>query len=112
MKRAYVAGPMTGLPGWNYDAFNRAAAALRSHGLHVENPAENQPPPCGTWEGYMRIALTQLLTCDVIVLLPGGERSRGANLEARVAGELGITRRYYHDLLRELVREKAQGVDA
>lgn len=41
MKRIYIAGPMSGLPEFNYPAFNRAAAVLRAQGHHVENPAEN-----------------------------------------------------------------------
>ena len=45
MTRVYIAGPMTGLPDFNYPAFNAAAAKLRALGLEVLNPAENPPPP-------------------------------------------------------------------
>lgn len=81
MKRIYIAGPMTGLPEFNYPAFHAAAQRLREMGFHVENPAENPEPPCGSWKGYMRMALRQLLTCDAVVLLDSWEKSRGARIE-------------------------------
>lgn len=90
MKRVYVAGPMSGLPDFNYPAFHAAAARLRATGVHVENPAENPVPECGSWEGYIRLALAQLITCDAIALLPGWAGSRGARLELHIASELGM----------------------
>lgn len=92
MIRVYIAGGMSGLPENNYPAFNAAAAKLRAHGYEVENPAENQAPPCGSWEAYMRMALRQLLSCDAIALLPGWEKSRGATIEARLAADLRLRR--------------------
>lgn len=88
MKRAYLAGPMSGRSDLNYPAFNAEAARLRAMGWHIENPAENPEPPCKSWEGYMRLALAQLLTCDTIVLLPGWATSRGATIEHRTATDL------------------------
>jgi Domain of unknown function (DUF4406) len=90
MTRIYIAGPMTGHPYFNYPAFNREADRLRALGYQVENPAENPEPPCKTWTGYMRMALAQLVKCDAIVLLPKWEMSRGALLEHKVAGSLGL----------------------
>ena len=49
MTRIYLAGPMSGLPELNYPAFHAKAAELRAAGHHVENPAENPAPPCGSW---------------------------------------------------------------
>lgn len=92
--RVYLAGPMTGLKDSNYPAFDRAAASLRASGYVVENPAENSPPPCNSWPGWMRKALAQLVTCDQIALPPGWERSRGATIEARLAADLGMRRIY------------------
>ena len=91
-RRIYVAGPMTGYLDYNYPAFNAAAVALRSLGHHVENPAENEHLNDGTWgwSDYLRRALTQLLTCDAIVLLPGWEQSKGAQIESDLAETLGI----------------------
>ena len=90
VERVYVCGPMTGLPEYNYPAFHSAAHELRARGFDVNNPAENEPPECGTWEGYLRIALAQVVSCDGLVLLPGWESSRGARLEHFVAIELQL----------------------
>lgn len=86
----YIAGPMTGLPEYNYPAFNELAAKLRSEGERVENPAENPIPACGSWEGYMRMALAQMLTCERVALLPGWRDSRGAQFERLVAETVGM----------------------
>ncbi|WP_305826398.1 DUF4406 domain-containing protein [Pseudomonas aeruginosa] len=86
----YLAGSMTGLPEHNFSAFHAEAARLRDLGYHVENPAENPAPACGTWAGYMRKALVQLVTCDAIALLPGWMDSKGARLEFTVATNLGM----------------------
>lgn len=90
MKRIYVAGPMTGLPDFNYPAFHAAAARLRAEGHHVENPAENPAPACGTWLAYMRLALAQVATCDAVFMLPGWRESRGARIEHGLALDLGL----------------------
>ena len=90
MMRVYIAGPMTGLPDFNYAAFHEEAARLRAQGFEVFNPAENPVPPCGTWTGYMRMAIHQLVKCDAIHLLRGWASSRGARLEHAIARELGL----------------------
>lgn len=88
--RIYLSGPMTGLPESNYPAFNAEAQRLRAFGYQVENPAENMPPPCKSWEGYMRISLAQLLKCNALALLPGWMESRGAIIERDLAMRLGM----------------------
>lgn len=95
--KLYIAGPMTGLPEFNYPAFNAVAKRLRELGHEVLNPAENPHPPCGTWAGYMRMALVQLVQCECIVLLPGWAESRGALLERAIAQALGIDIAHFTD---------------
>lgn len=90
MNRVYIAGPMTGIPGFNYAEFNRVAASLRALGYTALNPAENPAPACGSWEGYMRMAIAQLVRCDEIHLLRGWSKSRGACIERWIAVELGL----------------------
>lgn len=79
---------MTGLKDWNYPEFNRAALELRALGYMVENPAEN--PACTSWEGYMRLAVTQLARCGEIHMLRGWSNSRGARIEHQLAINLGL----------------------
>lgn len=88
--RIYIAGPMTGLPNFNYPAFNACAARLRARGLQVENPAETPPSACASWVGWMRLTLAQLLRCDAVHMLPGWQLSRGARIEHDLARGLGL----------------------
>ena len=90
VKKVYLAGAMSGLPEFNYPAFNAEAARIRALGYDVENPAENTPPPCGTWQGWMRISLRQMLTCDTVAMLPGWGKSKGALIEYNLAKSLGM----------------------
>lgn len=90
-RRTYIAGPMSGLTDDNYPAFHAAASVMRALGYTVENPAENEKPCLDPqWSDWMRVALTQMLRCDSIVLLPGWDKSRGATLEKHVAEALGM----------------------
>lgn len=88
--RVYLAGPMSGIKDYNYPAFNCTASALRALSFDVENPAENPDPACKSWNGYLKTALRQMMTCDAVVLMPGWEKSRGANLEVDTARSVGI----------------------
>lgn len=85
----YIAGPMSGLPEFNYPAFFAKAAELRAQGFEVRNPAENDGTSTDKpWTFYMKLGLQLLLECDEIHLLPGWSNSRGASLERLVAANL------------------------
>ena len=95
LPRLYVAGPMTGLPDYNYPAFDGTAALLASAGYGVENPADNEAlfkdrsgPPHYT--EYLRAGLAQLLRCDGVATLEGWWNSGGARWEVQTAGILGL----------------------
>lgn len=90
--KLYLAGPMSGLPEFNFPAFHAGAAALRQMGHAVLNPAElDGGDTSGTWEGYMRRDLALLLECEAVAVLPGWEKSRGAMLEVHVARSLAMS---------------------
>ena len=91
MTRIYIAGPMTGLPEFNYPAFHDAAAHLRALGYDVVSPAEiNAELAHEGWLPCMRRDIAGLVRCDGIALLPGWNRSRGAQIEATLAISLGL----------------------
>lgn len=110
MGQVYLAGPMTGIPHFNYPAFHAAAAELRAQGHTVFNPAEHDiemfgkdisnPEGCAVQAAFehgfdRRAALKADLAwicdhADTIALLPGWERSSGANAERALAKALGL----------------------
>ena len=93
-KTIYIAGPMTGLPEWNYPAFNAAAAELRAAGYDVVNPAE-MGAQYGTPDeinanpemlaDLIHEELDAVAECDALYLLPGWEKSPGTRRELEVA---------------------------
>lgn len=92
--RLYIAGPMTGVPEFNYPLFNRVQAKLVTAGYVVINPARNVPPvPEPRWSDYMRMSVAQVASVDGIAVLPGWQDSAGATLEVKLANDLGIEHR-------------------
>lgn len=80
--RAYVAGPMTSIPEYNYPAFYKAKELLESIGLVVEIPPELCPQQDGfTYTDYFKADIEGMLQCEILVLLPGWPQSPGARAE-------------------------------
>ena len=111
--KIYLAGPMRGYENFNFPAFDYAAEQLRKEGHEVFSPAERDRDIHGTAlennatgdekqaekaVGFsLREALaadTQYiaLVADAIALLPGWEKSAGANAEMALAHALGLTK--------------------
>lgn len=99
MTRVYCAGPMTGLPRFNFDAFEEACDLLRALGFHVTSPHEmdlaNGFDPDSEGAGFdLRKALEEDIAAvqasDVVALLPGWEASPGTMVEVLIAGACGI----------------------
>lgn len=88
----YISGPMTGLPNYNYDEFNRVASILKRMGYKVINPADTGVREGWIWRDYLTKDLIDLLSNNVsiVVTLDGWENSKGARLEVHVAKELGM----------------------
>jgi hypothetical protein len=110
--KIYVAGPMRGIPEFNFPAFNAAADKLRADGHEVFNPAQRDNERHGKdiskgnasgdeklaaeQHGFnLRVALGDDLAwicaeADAIALLPGWENSKGATAEKATADALGL----------------------
>lgn len=109
-KKLYIAGPMTGIPQFNFPAFDVAAASLRSYGYLVVSPVELDDPSSRaaalsnetgdpeqynadtgeTW-GDLLARDVKMIADEVsgVVALEGWEESRGARLEVFVARTCG-----------------------
>ena len=129
--KLYLAGPMRGIPEFNFPSFHRAARLLRAMGHEVFNPAERDNEHHGTdiskgnlhgdealaakEHGFsLREALGADLawicsTAEGIALLPGWNESRGARAERAAADALRLRIIYIDakaiDLVAELERE-------
>ena len=91
--KVYIAGPMTGLPDFNYPAFFAAAEQLDAAGYDPINPArmrEGLDYQGAGWLDYMRHSLRDIAEADAIALLPGWQESRGARIEADLGNNLGL----------------------
>jgi hypothetical protein len=88
--RVYIAGPMTGLPDYNFPAFNAEAAKLRDQGFTVLNPADHGVVDGAEWGDYLRHDIAGLMSCERIHHLPRWEVSRGATLEHGIALALAM----------------------
>lgn len=109
--KIYVAGPMRGIPEFNFPSFHAAAASLRSDGHFVFNPAERDIEKVGdiskgnatgdnalaeAQHGFnLREALKDdlefiCLHADAVAVLPGSEVSKGAQAEIATARALGL----------------------
>lgn len=90
--KLYLGGPITGIRGGNKAAFNRATKVLRSMGYKVVNPIEldKGAPKKMKWADFIRRDIPHLAKCYGLVLLPKWESSRGAQLEWRIAKDLGM----------------------
>lgn len=107
-----MAGPMRGLPLFNFPAFNEATEKLRAEGHIVFNPAERDNEKHGTdiskdnltgdvtqaaaQHGFsLREALGADLAwicenADAVYMLPGWEKSPGARAEHAAGVALGL----------------------
>ncbi len=81
----YIAGPMTGREGLNYESFHAVAAWLRGQGRNVVSPAEFGLSADTPWADCMRVAARAVSYCSEVLLLPGWKNSRGACKEADLA---------------------------
>lgn len=59
------------------------------------NHCENTGVRKDTWLNYMKRDVAEMLTCDVVYLLPNWQDSRGAQIERDLALRLGIEVRLY-----------------
>ena len=108
--KVYLAGPMRGIPKFNFPQFIEAAKNLREQGYKVFNPAERDIKKYGdkvynsptgnvkTAKKTVGFSLREALCADTkyicmeadaIAMLPGWKKSKGACAEHALAVALG-----------------------
>lgn len=107
--KIYLAGPMSGIPQFNFPSFFAAADKLRADGHEVFSPAENDIsrhgsgwwetsdgshknlPPGINYRDCLRDDLNWILdNAEAIAHLPGWEFSKGVNAEHALGLALGL----------------------
>ena len=105
--KIYIAGPMSGYPGLNWEAFDRKERELTAAGWECVNPATLDreigvdPDNVGEYD-YEDAAgrdIKALQTCDAIYLMAGFQFSKGACWERSLAKHWGLKR--YYEIPRE-----------
>ena len=126
--RVYLAGPMTGIPQFNFPVFDLAHAALVSRGYEVVPPADlhdpsvravamasatgdlNDLPRHMTWVEFLANDVRLIADSGIegVVVLDGWLGSRGSRLETYVARLCGLPVYEYgpRDPLRRLTRDE------
>lgn len=102
----YLAGPMSGLPLFNFPAFRAAREDLRARGIAVYCPAEADElagfdptsDPADDLAVYMRRDLAAVAQSAGVIVLPGWRASAGVQREVTVAGWCGLPILEYPDL--------------
>lgn len=87
--KVYIAGPMTGLPDFNRDAFRKQHVSLMNEGDTVLCPAIL--PNGLSQHEYMDICFAMVRAADAIFMLRGWEKSDGAVAEHALAKKLGLS---------------------
>lgn len=96
MHKWYLAGPMTGLPEFNFPAFDAAKRDLEQLGFEILSPHDidhgETPETRGKlhYSVYLRAGFKLLLECRGIILLPNWTKSRGAVAEFNLAVSLDM----------------------
>lgn len=101
-KRIFLSGGITGIPRYK-EIFQKAEEELRSMGYkNIMNPAV-LPEDGFEYESYLNITKAMLEACDVVVFLPGWEKSTGAQTERVLAIERDMVTLYGLDEARDFI---------
>lgn len=94
----YLAGPMSGHPDFNYKAFEDAVWRLRRSGIQVISPHEinaglhdlSQKESRAQRNVFLKNNISALMIYNGVLLLPGWEKSKGVEIELRIAKAFGM----------------------
>ena len=88
--RVYISGAITDQPDLNKPEFRRVENILKAMGHSPTNPHNLRHGKDDSWHTCMKRCINALMKCDAFVMLEGWESSRGAQIEKRLADDLGL----------------------
>lgn len=92
-KKIYISGPITDMPNKNIDEFEKYEQKFNNLNFEVINPHKLHSPmqiESFTWSDFMRADIKAMMDCDLVAVLPGWDKSKGANLEVYIARSLAM----------------------
>jgi hypothetical protein len=90
MKKVYIIGAVTGLPVEEVQAkFAKASLSLKNMGMLPVVPVEFVPEDM-PWNEAMKLCIRALIDCDMVLLLPDWQESKGGTLEVSIARNLEL----------------------
>ena len=94
-KKVYISGRISGEPREECKAkFERACQEAKAQGYDPMSPWQNGLPENAPWEDHMKADIRMMMLSDEVWALPDYWKSRGANIEVKLAFSLGITVKY------------------
>lgn len=94
-KKVYISGRIS---GEQVEAckkkFEDACQKARDAGYDPVSPWQNGLPDSAPWEEHMKADIRMLTECDEVWALPDYHLSRGANIEVKLAYNLGMVVKY------------------
>ena len=90
MEKIYISGQITGIESDAPLLFAEAELQLIERGFDVVNPMTIEHKHDLSWINYMRVDITELMKCKAIYMLDNWTNSKGAEIERRLAIDLGM----------------------
>lgn len=102
----YLSGPMSGIEGNNFPAFEAACQQLRRRGFDIRSPHEkgSELDTSTPYVEYLRQDIAMMTAeCQSLILLPGWPASNGARMELAIALTLRWPIYFYRPFADELI---------
>ena len=90
MEKIYISGQITGIEKEAPALFKHAEANLIEMGFEVVNPMTIEHKHDLSWANYMKTDIIALMDCNAIYMLYNWTNSKGAEIERRIAIDLGM----------------------
>lgn len=91
MEKIYISGKISGIEEEAPQLFKDAEVYLREYcGFEVVNPIKIEHNHDQSWQSYMKADIKALCDCTAIYMLRNWTDSKGAEIERRIAMDLGM----------------------